>query len=365
MGSNFGGERKNSETTAVRGAINGEKVVTCLERKRSSTQGLGDGGGALSEVAGMARKPKNREKMEMQGSGRTSGGLEGQDGAGRAWRGVGSGRKVSHAPARGSASGVSEYVVVSRKISPEKVAGVVEIPTAMRLSGVVREENEGTGVKHGHWNGFAGIDYTAKLKKKIRNIPKHFWGDAVLNLLIAAYLINRMPSKGENLKNSLETTHNDKTMEIQVYTRRPWNKSRIVETYKAFTSHITLKSILKNVEKALANPKWKKTIDEVTKALKKNGRLGILWIYPKKALSDMQMKIIHKEADYAYYVDDNIITETGMLECKPTKNPIDLSHKFSAVTNGAPMDKERYLLLNEKGEKVEEQLGVVLANTVE
>ena len=24
-------------------------------------------------------------------------------------------------------------------------------PTAMRLSGVVREENEGTGVKHGHW----------------------------------------------------------------------------------------------------------------------------------------------------------------------------------------------------------------------
>ena len=24
-------------------------------------------------------------------------------------------------------------------------------PRAMRLSGVVREENEGTGVKHGHW----------------------------------------------------------------------------------------------------------------------------------------------------------------------------------------------------------------------
>nr|CAN71248.1 hypothetical protein VITISV_011988 [Vitis vinifera] len=103
--------------------------------------------------------------MEMQGSGRTAGGLEGQDGAGRAWRGVGSGRKVSHAPSRAvtrrrvgdspeeksgawgrvrfrlpvgfplacrSASGVPEYVVVSRKggrrkISPEKVAGVVEI----------------------------------------------------------------------------------------------------------------------------------------------------------------------------------------------------------------------------------------------
>ena len=25
------------------------------------------------------------------------------------------------------------------------------VPTAMRLSRVVREENEGTGVKHGHW----------------------------------------------------------------------------------------------------------------------------------------------------------------------------------------------------------------------
>ena len=64
---------------------------------------LGDGGGALSEVAGMARKPKTGKKIEMQGSGRTAGGLEGQDGAGRAWRGVGSGRKVSHAPSRAGA----------------------------------------------------------------------------------------------------------------------------------------------------------------------------------------------------------------------------------------------------------------------
>ena len=112
---------------------------------------LGDGGGALSEVAGMARKPKTGEKMEMQGSGRTAGGLEGQDGAGRAWRGVRSGWKVSHALSRvgawgrvrfrlpvgfplacRSASGGSKYVVGARKRgrrknSPERVAGVVEI----------------------------------------------------------------------------------------------------------------------------------------------------------------------------------------------------------------------------------------------
>ena len=71
---------------------------------------LEDGGGALSEVAGMARKPKTGKKMEMQGSGRTAGGLEGQDGAGRAWRGVRSGRKVSHAPSLAGA-----WVTVRRR----------------------------------------------------------------------------------------------------------------------------------------------------------------------------------------------------------------------------------------------------------
>ena len=42
-----------------------------------------------------------------------------------------------------------------KKTSPEKFAGKGcwrgGDPTAMRLSGVGREENEGTGVKHGHW----------------------------------------------------------------------------------------------------------------------------------------------------------------------------------------------------------------------
>ena len=48
-------------------------------------------------------QPKTEQKVEMQGSGRTAGGLEGQDAAGRAWRCVGRGRKVSHAPSRAGA----------------------------------------------------------------------------------------------------------------------------------------------------------------------------------------------------------------------------------------------------------------------
>ncbi|RVW20934.1 putative disease resistance protein RPP1 [Vitis vinifera] len=95
------------------------------------------------------KKAKNREKMEMQGSG----GLSDEPG-----EGVGSGRKVSHAPSRAGA-----WVTVRRRraarggASSENFAGKGcrrgGDPTAMRLSGVVREENEGTGVKHGHWTG--------------------------------------------------------------------------------------------------------------------------------------------------------------------------------------------------------------------
>nr|CAN68465.1 hypothetical protein VITISV_029897 [Vitis vinifera] len=62
MGSDFGGERKKSETTAVRGAINGEKVRDVPGEEEKQHPSLGDGGGALSEVAGMARKPKTGKK---------------------------------------------------------------------------------------------------------------------------------------------------------------------------------------------------------------------------------------------------------------------------------------------------------------
>ena len=41
------------------------------------------------------------------------------------------------------------------------------------------------------------------------------------------------------------------------------------------------------------------------------------------------------------YVLD-LLKETGMLGCKPTKSPIDLNHKLGAVIDGVLMDKERY-----------------------
>ena len=41
------------------------------------------------------------------------------------------------------------------------------------------------------------------------------------------------------------------------------------------------------------------------------------------------------------YVLD-LLKETRMLGCKPTKSPIDLNHKLAAVIDGVLMDKERY-----------------------
>ncbi|RVX06965.1 hypothetical protein CK203_014933 [Vitis vinifera] len=61
MGSDFGGERK-SETTAVRGAINGEKVRDVPGEEEKQHPSLGDGGGALSEVGRNGKKAKNRGK---------------------------------------------------------------------------------------------------------------------------------------------------------------------------------------------------------------------------------------------------------------------------------------------------------------
>ena len=87
----------------MRGAINGEKGRDVPGEEEKQYPSLGDGEEALSDVVGMARKPKTEQKVEMQGSGGAAGGLEGQDAAGRAWRCVGRGRKVSHAPSRAGA----------------------------------------------------------------------------------------------------------------------------------------------------------------------------------------------------------------------------------------------------------------------
>ena len=153
MGSDFGGERKNSETTAVRGAINGEKkVVTCLERKRSSTQALG------MEGEPCRRWPEWKESQKQGKNGDAGLGEDCRTSLERCWKWPESEpravtrRRVGDSPeekggawgrvrcrlpvgfplACRSASGVLEYVVIARKIgrrkiSPEKVVGVVEI----------------------------------------------------------------------------------------------------------------------------------------------------------------------------------------------------------------------------------------------
>ncbi|RVW51842.1 Pyridine nucleotide-disulfide oxidoreductase domain-containing protein 2 [Vitis vinifera] len=121
--------------------------------------------------------------MEMQGSGRTAGGLEGQDGAGRAWRGVGSGRNMPHAPhaprvrcsrrpkiARGRRVAPLLVLVSSQKVeissrrsfwygrcrknrspesSPENFAGGEWFLATIRLTGKYWEMGKVTGKKHG------------------------------------------------------------------------------------------------------------------------------------------------------------------------------------------------------------------------
>ena len=53
----------------MRGAINGEKGRDVPGEEEKQYPSLGDGEEALSDVVGMARKPKTEQKVEMQGSG--------------------------------------------------------------------------------------------------------------------------------------------------------------------------------------------------------------------------------------------------------------------------------------------------------
>nr|CAN80698.1 hypothetical protein VITISV_018379 [Vitis vinifera] len=138
-----------------------KKVVSCLERKRSSTQASemegepcrrwpewqesqkqgknGDAG--LGEDCRRARRPRRRRtslercrkwpESEPRAVTRRRVGDSPEEKSG-AWGRVRFRLPVGFPLACRSASGVSEYVVVSRKrgrrkISPEKVAGVVEI----------------------------------------------------------------------------------------------------------------------------------------------------------------------------------------------------------------------------------------------
>ena len=44
----------------------------------------------------------------------------------------------------------------------------------------------------------------------------------------------------------------------------------------------------------------------------------------------------------------NLMTETGMLECKPTETPIEVNHGLSIQIDQVPTDKDRYQRLVEK-----------------
>ena len=156
--------------------------MTCLERKRSSTQASemegepcrrwpewqgsqkqgqnGDAG--LGEDCRRARRPRRRRtslercrkwpESEPRAVTRRRVGDSPEEKSG-AWGRVRFRLPVRFPLACRSASGVSEYVVVSRKggrrkISPEKVAGVIDGDEVVR--GGSGREDEGTGVKHGH-----------------------------------------------------------------------------------------------------------------------------------------------------------------------------------------------------------------------
>ncbi|RVW61622.1 Protein FAR1-related sequence 3 [Vitis vinifera] len=133
-----------------------KRFVTCLERKRSSTQASEMEGEPCRRWPEWQESQKQGKKMEMQGSGRTAGGLEGQDGAGRAWRGVGSGRNMPHAPPRAGARSFwygrcrkNRSPESSPESSPENFAGGEWFLATIRLTGKYWEMGKVTGKKHG------------------------------------------------------------------------------------------------------------------------------------------------------------------------------------------------------------------------
>ncbi|RVW47126.1 Retrovirus-related Pol polyprotein from transposon RE1 [Vitis vinifera] len=160
------------------------------------------------------------------------------------------------------------------------------------------------------------------------NVPKLFWGQAVLT---AAYLINRMSSRGENSTQEYQfwdlesfsespiTTENHIPPEsfnqpesivdlwIRSTSKRKWRKEHFLNkpmrqnrvliqenfqlspTFRAFTSSITEIQVPPNIQEAFRYPKWKAAVDEEVRALEKNGiRLG--WS-PKVSPNPMALTI--------------------------------------------------------------------------
>ncbi|RVW63312.1 Retrovirus-related Pol polyprotein from transposon TNT 1-94 [Vitis vinifera] len=165
------------------------------------------------------------------------------------------------------------------------------------------------------------------------NVPKLFWGQAVLT---AAYLINRMPSRGENSTQEYQfwdlesfsespiTTENHippesfnqpsplltcgirstskRKQRKEHFLNKPMRQNRVLiqanfqlsPTFRAFTSSITEIQVPQNIQEAFKYPKWKAAVDEEVRALEKNGTweitdlprgkkpVGCKWIFTVK-----------------------------------------------------------------------------------
>ncbi|RVW12946.1 Retrovirus-related Pol polyprotein from transposon RE2 [Vitis vinifera] len=149
------------------------------------------------------------------------------------------------------------------------------------------------------------------------NVPKLFWGQAVLT---AAYLINRMPSRGENSTQEYQfwdlesfRAHPRGNRGRSTFSTKPMRLNQVLIqanfqlggkeldhalsipleilflTFRAFTSSITEIQVPRNIQEAFKYPKWKAAVDEEVRALEKNGiRFG--WS-PKDSPNPMALTI--------------------------------------------------------------------------
>ncbi|RVW37266.1 Retrovirus-related Pol polyprotein from transposon TNT 1-94 [Vitis vinifera] len=192
------------------------------------------------------------------------------------------------------------------------------------------------------------------------NVPKLFWGQAVLT---AAYLINRMPSRGENSTQEYQFWDLESFSESPITTENHippesfnqpesivdlWDKEHIQEeteeralsqqTHEAepgpnpsklpgnnapdgtVDSDITEIQVPQNIQEAFKYPKWKAVVDEEVRELEKNGTweitdlprgkkpVGCKWIFTIKYKADgnvdrYKARLVAKGFTQSYGID--------------------------------------------------------------